>query len=308
MLTNLDDVAVGGWVAGGIFLDMASHDFDMARFLVGSEIEEVSDIMSLPARTAERSLAHSSSGHIQHRVCTGPCWLTCWCGVAWWSFCGCGQVFVQAAAWGPEAQTAKDFDTQITLLRFANGVFGTIENSRRCAFGWAGGGCHRRWGRHAASDSCLSVPCGVVVVCRYDQRVELFGEKGALQGNNRAPNTVVRSDSTGVVACMYEGRERASRSLESPHPPISGQALTGLTEHASSCLHVCSAAVLVLHGPLQRGLRGGGQGLRGQHRGQAQQLPGHGTGREGGYRGTGYHQPLPACLANTPCLPFVKDD
>jgi predicted dehydrogenase len=26
---------------GGIFLDMASHDFDMARFLVGSEIEEV---------------------------------------------------------------------------------------------------------------------------------------------------------------------------------------------------------------------------------------------------------------------------
>lgn len=140
---------------------------------------------------------------------------------------------MQAAAWGPEAQTAKDFDTQITLLRFANGVFGTIENSRRCAFGWAGGGgCHGRWGRHAASDSCLSIPCGVVVVvCRYDQRVELFGEKGALQGNNRAPNTVVRSDSTGVVACRSVGRERASRGLEKAHPPPSGQALTGLTEH-----------------------------------------------------------------------------
>ncbi|GAB5035937.1 myo-inositol 2-dehydrogenase [Nannochloropsis oceanica] len=27
--------------SGGIFLDMSSHDFDMARFLVGSEIEEV---------------------------------------------------------------------------------------------------------------------------------------------------------------------------------------------------------------------------------------------------------------------------
>lgn len=102
--------------SGGIFLDMASHDFDMARFLVGSEIEEV---------------------------------------------------FVQAKAWGPEAQAAGDVDTQITMLRFANGVFGTIENSRKCSFG-------------------------------YDQRVEVFGEGGSLQGNNRAPSTVVRSDGTGV--------------------------------------------------------------------------------------------------------------
>ena len=54
----------------------------------------------------------------------------------------------------------------------------------------------------------------MVVVCRYDQRVELFGEKGALQGNNRAPNTVVRSDSTGVVAC----RERAGASKVPTHP------------------------------------------------------------------------------------------
>ena len=28
-------------VSGGIFLDMTIHDFDMARFLVGSEVEEV---------------------------------------------------------------------------------------------------------------------------------------------------------------------------------------------------------------------------------------------------------------------------
>jgi hypothetical protein len=43
----------------------------------------------------------------------------------------------------------------------------TIENSRKCSFG-------------------------------YDQRVEVFGEGGSLQGNNRAPSTVVRSDGTGV--------------------------------------------------------------------------------------------------------------
>ena len=28
-------------VSGGLFLDMAIHDFDMARFLMGSEVEEV---------------------------------------------------------------------------------------------------------------------------------------------------------------------------------------------------------------------------------------------------------------------------
>jgi hypothetical protein len=36
------------------------------------------------------------------------------------------QVFVQAKAWGPEAQAAGDVDTQITMLRFANGVFGCV--------------------------------------------------------------------------------------------------------------------------------------------------------------------------------------
>lgn len=108
---------------GGIFLDMSSHDFDMARFLVGSDIEEV---------------------------------------------------YAQGAAWGPEASTAKDLDTQVTLLRFTNGVFGTIENSRVCAFG-------------------------------YDQRVEVFGDKGALLGQNRAPSTVVRSDASGIVGGESSG-------------------------------------------------------------------------------------------------------
>ncbi len=28
-------------VSGGMFLDMTIHDFDMARFLIGSEVEEI---------------------------------------------------------------------------------------------------------------------------------------------------------------------------------------------------------------------------------------------------------------------------
>jgi myo-inositol 2-dehydrogenase/D-chiro-inositol 1-dehydrogenase len=96
---------------------MTSHDFDMARFLVGSDIEEV---------------------------------------------------FVQGTAWGPEASAANDCDTQITLLKFKNGVFGSIENSRLCSFG-------------------------------YDQRVEVFGDKGSLQGENRSPASVVRSDKGGIT-------------------------------------------------------------------------------------------------------------
>jgi len=142
--------------AGGIFLDMSSHDFDMARFLVGADIEEV---------------------------------------------------YAQGAAWGPEAAAADDLDTQVTLLRFTNGVFGTIENSRKCSFG-------------------------------YDQRVEVFGDLGALQGQNRAPNTVVRSDASGIVGgasyvpccplpcvpvCVESGdsneiKRRPSRQ-SSPRPP-----------------------------------------------------------------------------------------
>ena len=78
------------------------------------------------------------------------------------------QVYVQGTAWGPEAKEANDFDTQITMLKFANGVFGTIENSRKCSFG-------------------------------YDQRVEVFGDMGALNGNNRSPNVVVRSDASGIA-------------------------------------------------------------------------------------------------------------
>lgn len=50
-----------------------------------------------------------------------------------------------------------------------NGAFGVIENSRRCSFG-------------------------------YDQRVEVFGAGGSIQGVNRAPQNVVLNTGEGINA------------------------------------------------------------------------------------------------------------
>lgn len=103
--------------SGGIFLDMAIHDFDMARFLIGSEVEEV---------------------------------------------------YVQAAVRvDPAIGEAGDVDTAVTLLRFANGVIGTIDNSRRAVYG-------------------------------YDQRVEVFGSGGAVHTANNYPNSATFSTSRGI--------------------------------------------------------------------------------------------------------------
>lgn len=104
-------------VSGGLFLDMAIHDFDMARFLIGSEIETV----------------HA----------------------------------IGAARVDPDIGAAGDVDTAVTLLRFANGVLGTIDNSRRAVYG-------------------------------YDQRAEVFGSRGAIAANNNYPNNVIISDAGAV--------------------------------------------------------------------------------------------------------------
>jgi len=95
-------------VSGGIFHDMTIHDFDMARFLIGSEVEEVY--------------------------------------VA-------GGVMVD-----PAIGEAGDIDTALIVLRFENGVIGTIDNSRRAVYG-------------------------------YDQRVEVFGSLGSITSGNDYPNT-----------------------------------------------------------------------------------------------------------------------
>ncbi len=104
-------------VSGGLFLDMTIHDFDMARFLIGSEIEEV----------------HAAA---------------------------CVRV-------DPEIGDAGDIDTAVILIKFENGVIGTIDNSRQALYG-------------------------------YDQRCEVFGSKGAIHTLNTHPNTAVISTAESV--------------------------------------------------------------------------------------------------------------
>ncbi len=106
-------------VSGGIFLDMAIHDFDMARFLTGSEVEEVYTAAAVRVDPAIGELG--------------------------------------------------DVDTAVIMLKFANGVIGTIDNSRRAVYG-------------------------------YDQRVEAFGSEGMIRVLNNKPNTSILSDAAGVHA------------------------------------------------------------------------------------------------------------
>ncbi len=104
-------------ISGGLFLDMTIQDFDMARYLVGAEVEEVFAMAGV-------------------RV-------------------------------DPRIGQAGDVDTAMIMLRFANGVIGSIDNSRLAAYG-------------------------------YDQRVEVFGSKGSIGTLNNYPNQAIVSDSAGV--------------------------------------------------------------------------------------------------------------
>lgn len=99
-------------VSGGMFLDMTIHDFDMARFLIGDEVDEI--FVS-------------------------------------------GGVMVD-----PQIGAAGDLDTALIVLRFRNGVIGTIDNCRQAAYG-------------------------------YDQRVEILGSLGSIATENRYPNQAVVS-------------------------------------------------------------------------------------------------------------------
>lgn len=103
--------------SGGLFKDMMIHDFDMARYIVQSEIVEV--------QAKGTVLIDSRIGDL------------------------------------------KDIDTAIVLLTFENGSIGTIENSRKAVFG-------------------------------YDQRLEVFGEKGALVVNNEQPTTIELYSELGI--------------------------------------------------------------------------------------------------------------
>lgn len=103
--------------SGGIFLDMTIHDFDMARYLTGSEVVEV---------------------YTNAAVLVDP-------------------------AIGNEG----DVDTALINLKFANGALGVIDNSRKAAYG-------------------------------YDQRVEVFGSKGAVRVLNDTASSAILSTEEGV--------------------------------------------------------------------------------------------------------------
>ena len=104
-------------VSGGIFLDMTIHDFDMARFLIGDEVEEI----------------YTAAG-----------------------------VMVD-----PAIGEAGDLDTTLLVLRFRNGVIGTIDNCRQAAYG-------------------------------YDQRVEILGSTGKIGTDNNYPNQATLSTGQSV--------------------------------------------------------------------------------------------------------------
>ncbi len=104
-------------VSGGMFLDMTIHDFDMARFLIGEDVEEVF---------------------------------------------AAGAVRVD-----PAIGEAGDLDTALVTLKFASGVLGVIDNSRRAVYG-------------------------------YDQRVEVLGSAGGATVSNNHPNTAIISDAATV--------------------------------------------------------------------------------------------------------------
>jgi myo-inositol 2-dehydrogenase / D-chiro-inositol 1-dehydrogenase len=104
-------------VSGGIFLDMTIHDWDIARFLIGSDIAEV---------------------YVQGGVTVDP---------------AIGE--------------AGDIDTHVTMIRFENGVIGTIDNCRQAVYG-------------------------------YDQRAEVFGSAGSIETGNNYPNNTVLSTASSV--------------------------------------------------------------------------------------------------------------
>jgi myo-inositol 2-dehydrogenase/D-chiro-inositol 1-dehydrogenase len=98
---------------------MTIHDFDMARFLIGDEVEEI----------------YTAAG-----------------------------VMVD-----PEIGKLGDLDTALIVLRFRNGVIGTIDNSRKAVYG-------------------------------YDQRVEVLGSKGKIATENCYPNQAVVSTGQSVYS------------------------------------------------------------------------------------------------------------
>jgi myo-inositol 2-dehydrogenase/D-chiro-inositol 1-dehydrogenase len=105
-------------VSGGIFLDLAIHDFDMVRFQLGEVVEVYA----------------------------------------------AGGVLIE-----PKLTELGDIDTDVVILKFANGAVGTIDNSRKAVYG-------------------------------YDQRLEVFCSNGTAMANNEAETTAVKGNRDGFLS------------------------------------------------------------------------------------------------------------
>lgn len=119
--------------SGGLFFDMMIHDFDMARFIVGSEVSEV--------------------------YATGD------------------------ALINSDIKEYSDVDTAVVTLKFQNGAIGTITNSRQAVYG-------------------------------YDQRLEVFGSKGAVEVSNETNDRLKISTEEGIQSSkpMYFFLERYEKA------------------------------------------------------------------------------------------------
>ena len=82
---------------------------------------------------------------------------------------GIAEVYASGAVLvDPEIGKAGDVDTALVSLKFENGAIGVIDNSRKAVYG-------------------------------YDQRVEVFGSRGAAVAENDLPSTVRLSNEKGVT-------------------------------------------------------------------------------------------------------------
>ena len=121
--------------SGGLFLDMTIHDFDMARFLVDKEVEEVY---------------------------------------------AKGAVLIDKAI-----SDAGDIDTAVIVLKYSDSSMAIIDNSRKASYG-------------------------------YDQRIEVFGSKGMIKGNNllKDNNKIYTEDQIGSSFPMNFFLERYSEAYK----------------------------------------------------------------------------------------------
>jgi myo-inositol 2-dehydrogenase/D-chiro-inositol 1-dehydrogenase len=105
-------------VSGGIFLDLAIHDFDMVRYQIGEVVEVYA----------------------------------------------AGEVLIE-----PKLKEFGDIDTDVVILKFANGALGTIDNSRKAVYG-------------------------------YDQRLEVFCSNGTVMAENEKETVAVKGNQAGFLS------------------------------------------------------------------------------------------------------------